>query len=122
MNRNSMIVLSLIAVIAGCAPDCGNDVFREVASPDRKHIATVFERNCGATTDYVRVVMIRDKSDRFDGDDVDEFIFTMQGRHNVDVRWVNANHLVIVRPERTQDIFKNRDSWKGIKITYSPDQ
>jgi hypothetical protein len=63
--------------------------------------------------------MVRDKSARFDGDSVDDFIFTMQGRHDVDVRWETAGRLVIVRPARTQDIFKKLDSWKGIQITYS---
>lgn len=115
-----VIVLNLVVVISGCTMSaCGNNVLRDAISPDGKHIATVFERNCGATTSYVRVVMVRDSASSFDGGSIDDFIFTMQGQYKVDVRWESIGELVIVRAMRSQDIFKNLDSWQGIRVSYS---
>jgi hypothetical protein len=37
---------------------CGNDIYQEVYSPDRQYKVVVFERNCGATTDFSTQVSI----------------------------------------------------------------
>ena len=63
--------------------------------------------------------MVRDSASSFDGGSIDDFIFTMQGQYKVDVRWESIGELVIVRAMRSQDIFKNLDSWQGIRVSYS---
>ena len=106
-------------VTAGCSqPACDNVVLAEVTSPDGKKVASLFERNCGATTDYAQVVTIRDRGSRFDGNDTQDFIFTMQGQQKIEVQWESDSRLVIERPPSAKDIFKELKSWKGVEILY----
>jgi len=99
--------------------DCDNRVIKDLKSPDGKYSATVFERDCGATTSYVTVVSVRDSSSKFKGDRVDDFVFTMKGRPQIDIRWEDGRHLVIKRPTKNDDIFKELRSWKEVRISYT---
>ena len=113
----SLIVFSI--VLTGCiASPCGNVVLQEVVAPEGQHIATLFERNCGATTPFARAVVIRNSNKRFDGDDVDSYVFTMSGRHDIELHWQDARHLVIVRPFIPKDIFKTLGMWSGTQVSY----
>src|SRR3954471_8303525 len=44
---------------------CGEEIFRELPSPDGAYIATSLERNCGATTNYVEHVNLRTANRKF---------------------------------------------------------
>lgn len=120
MMRFALVSLVLSFQISACSEQmCGNEILAEVPSPDEAYVATLFERNCGATAPFVRAVVIREKGDDFDGNDVERFIFTMRGRDNIGISWVGIDHLEIARPERGNDIFKSEPSWLGIRISYS---
>jgi hypothetical protein len=63
-----LLVLGLVAyagIYAALNPDavgrkllCGDEEYRRVLSPDGIRVAIVFERNCGATTDFATGVSI----------------------------------------------------------------
>ena len=117
----SLICMIAYMLVAGCVgSQCGNEVLSEAASPDIKYVATVFERNCGATAPYARVVSIRPVGSEFDGNDMGEYVFTMQGQHDVTVQWTTANRLVIRRPAITGDIFKEVHNWKDVEVVTEP--
>lgn len=116
----SLTALGWAVLAAGCTFECHTEVVREVASPDGAYVATVFERDCGATTDYARIVAVRKKKERFRGDRSDD-VFVIRGREEVDVNWENNRHLVIVRPRRTDAIFKQLASWNEVQVSYRPD-
>lgn len=109
-------------VASGCGHTaCGDEVLTEMASPDGQYIATVFERNCGATTDFSRNVALRQKAASFDGNGTDNVVFVIKGQRDIDMRWLNINHLVIRRSPNRDQIFKEKESWKEIKISYVTD-
>jgi hypothetical protein len=47
-----VVGVALVAISAFLGDMCANEVIREVASPDGKRKAVVFERDCGATTGF----------------------------------------------------------------------
>ena len=118
MTIRLAVAVGLSPFLTGCFFECADKMLREVASPDGAYIATVFERDCGATTDYARIVMIREKGEKFVGDRKKNYVFTIQGKKDVDLQWENGNHLVIARPSGR--IFKEADSWRKVRVSYIP--
>jgi hypothetical protein len=53
------VYLSIAAWIGDGFGTCGTEVVQEVVSPQGHLVAAQYERNCGATTDYVNGVAIR---------------------------------------------------------------
>lgn len=115
--RISLVVL-LVILLASCdASLCGNKLIDEVSSPDGKYIASIFERNCGATTPYIRVVSLRLSGTKFAPEDDDNWVFTIHGRSDVKASWVAAGKLKISY-SGTGDQPTQRGKWKDILVTY----
>ncbi len=74
----------------------------EAVSPDGVLVAHVYERNCGATTDYVTLVNLQKRSFRFDPDD--GVLFATDGAFDVTVRWSGPDTLVISCPTCSRKI------------------
>jgi hypothetical protein len=73
--------------------NCGQSIMLEATSPDGKYIATVFERNCGAVTPFVRVVSIRRRESQFNGDDVRTWVFVTKDQPTIQIRWFGEKQL-----------------------------
>jgi hypothetical protein len=95
--------------------DCGNSVLSSVASPDGGYIATVSERNCGATTPYQRVVSIRHKAERFDGNNKRAWIFEIKDQPSVNLNWSSQRRLTITYSPNTGTIL-NLSRWEDVEI------
>jgi hypothetical protein len=52
----SMLVLA--EYLAGCSDGCGNQVVQSAAAPGRDRRAVVFERDCGATTNFTTQISV----------------------------------------------------------------
>jgi hypothetical protein len=117
-----MLLLAAIALsFSGCASllhsNCENTVKVEVRSPNSKYVATTFERNCGATTDFSTIVDLRESSAKFK--DVDSSVVVVKGQHKLDLVWDgNAKLRIECRDCRAEDIFKHESSWEGIAIDF----
>ncbi len=110
---------TLCVALAGCSgPQCENVVLREITSPDGQRVATLFARNCDATTPYVQAVVVHKKGSNFSGDDPASYVFTMRGQHKVSIQWLAGDHLLVNRPQNTDDIFSEMKEWEGAKISY----
>ena len=96
---------------------CGTKIIQEVSSPDKKYIATLFVKDCGATTSESTHLNIRTISSKLNTDDEDIFIAQL-GDESANVSWLSSNILLVDVPE-TARIFKNLDSFKGCQIKYS---
>lgn len=121
MRTNVRMLLAgfICLIVVGCSgPECGNVILKESISPNGKKVALLFERNCGATTPFVQVVIIRDNGSDFDGNNTEDFIFTMKGQQLIEIQWENAKRLAIIRPLDKNNIFKEQKSWEGIEISY----
>jgi hypothetical protein len=47
-----LVVACLVIAVAGCSDMCANTIVAEKSAPGSQHQAVLFERNCGATTDF----------------------------------------------------------------------
>lgn len=113
-----ILFIFFISTVVSCSSECGNEILKQEISPGKSFVATLFERNCGATTSFSQVVILSMADDEFNGDQVENYIFSMVGNYNIDLKWKNNTQLVISRPNIDKDIFKNESLWNGITIIY----
>jgi hypothetical protein len=114
------LVASFLLSTEACSDLCGNRVIETVLAPEGKTKALVFERDCGATTDFSTHVSILDGSEalpRTAGN-----VFTADGDHGaatmtVRVHWVSPNHLVVSFPARAR-VFRQQAEVSGVRISY----
>lgn len=111
------VPLFIALLVAGCDAPCSNRFLHESASPDGKYVASIFERNCGATTPYVRVVSLREVSSKFDPARNEDWVFTVHGRANIRLTWVDKSELKI-SSSFTGDAPTHRAKWRDVKIIY----
>jgi hypothetical protein len=98
MLRVPGIVASLmaLALLSSC-DDCEDSVVSEARNPSTGYVATFLERNCGATTDYVSHVVLRESgSDLSDADDV----LVLDYQQSLTLTWTNPRELLIERIPR----------------------
>lgn len=116
--RSSVFVF--VVCILGCSVDCGNEVIRSIKSIDGRYTATFFQRNCGATTDYSRIVSLSETTSTFDPDSSESYVFSMKGTTEVALSWTQENILYIETEVPQDKIFIKLKKWKDIDIKYSP--
>jgi hypothetical protein len=95
--------------------DCGNRILKEVPSPDGAYVATLFERNCGATTSYYRVVSLRSAGSKFEPEIKDDWIVQVEQQPDILLKWGDARHLSI-RSDWSDESPSPRASWRDVTI------
>jgi hypothetical protein len=112
------LILSVLLMI-GCdfslLGSCEDTILSDVASPGGRYVATVFERGCGATTDFSTLVSLRASGEKFDLDD-QGWILSISGRHPVTLAWSADNELVVHYPRA--ETFTKELTWKDVVIVY----
>lgn len=120
MTRPVLIGLLGIAGLSGCDNglfgDCADAVKARARSPDGQYVATVFERDCGATTDFSTHVELRN-TDELLTSSKHVSILTIAGRVTVDVKWRTDRTLLVLFPKA--NIFAKLDSWQDVDIIYN---
>ena len=112
------VLVVLIIYLCYLARDfpCENITEKEVLSLDGRYIATLFERNCGATTDFVTIVSIRDKDKAF-RPETDSRVLVIEGSSLVDMHWVSQNTLTL--KYNAHEPFLKNERWGDISIEHS---
>ena len=129
----AVIVASVSALAVGghfllsmLAPPCANDVLLEAASPDRKLKAVVFQRDCGATTDFSTQVVLLSPSSKPTDSAASFFISDSNhgiaprgagGGPNVQVFWVTYGHLVVSHHQSAR-IFRAEQKVGAVEVRY----
>ena len=111
------ILFILVFVLTSCFGSlCSDKIVKKLNSPDGKHVATAFIRDCGATTDFSPQVSLLRKVDTRMNSPKNIFI----GNHSqfIDIYWESDSVLVIVYNCSEEDIFKKSKNEFGIKIKY----
>ena len=105
---------------------CGNEVIATHPSPDGRFNVLVFERDCGATTDFSTQVTLLHEGQNLRNESGNLFIVdTDHGRAApgprggpwVDVRWVGHDSLLI-QFDSAARIFHQTPVIDGINVTY----
>jgi len=122
-------MLSVVgAAIAGrnLAGDCENEILTELPSPDGRLIAVVFERDCGATTDFSTQVSVLPKASRLPDQGGNVFVADTNhgavppgpgGGPEVEVIWSDRATLMI-RHRSEARVFKSERRVKGVTVVY----
>lgn len=114
----TLLIFLLVILLTSCdAGLCGNELIDEIASPDGKYVASIFERDCGATTPYIRVVSLRLSDTKFAPEDDDNWVFTIHDRSDVKVSWVAVGQLKISY-SATSDQPTQREKWRDVLVSY----
>jgi hypothetical protein len=85
------LICYLISLLS-CSP-CSDTPKSKAVSADGQLAANVYERNCGATTDFSSMVNVQKASDKFDGDE--GRLFVANGRYDISVTWIGPRVLLI---------------------------
>lgn len=120
--RKICLYLIIFLDIAGCRfyrdTPCQDTIKSQTYSLGREYVATVYERDCGATTDYSGIVNLQLGTAKFSADK--NVVFVVKGQKNVSVMWSEINHLEIVCVGcHSNDIFKQEPRWQSIEISYT---
>jgi hypothetical protein len=110
----------LLFVSCDITGGCENTVLTEAPSPDGRLVATVFGRDCGATTATNTQICLRSRSVPFGKKEAESF-FVVEGQGDVKVFWVDAKTVAMSFPVSMR-VFHQDKSCKGINIQYSEDK
>jgi hypothetical protein len=97
---------------------CGNEVFQEALAPNGNLKAVLFQRDCGATTDFstqISLVSISEEQPIESGN-----VFIMEGHpkdKNIEITWLNPTELLIRHTAGLQ-ANKQETLLNGVTITY----
>jgi len=96
---------------------CSDTVISTIESPDHRYTATIYERDCGATTDFVTNVNLQPKyTGPFDPEKGTR-ILTQESRHEVKATWPANDSLELTYP--FIDIFTQEPVWKDVKVNHA---
>jgi len=98
--------------------ECGNEVLQDGTSTDGQLVATVFERGCGATSPYTRVVSIRPSGARFDGANREEWVFVIQGQPDIRLAWASPERLIVKYGGGGGHVVRQTVIWNGVAVSY----
>jgi hypothetical protein len=129
MNLKRSLMLTLIIAVGGTgtacvslAGDCNNEIRRELASPNGKMKAVVFQRDCGATVGFNTQVSVLPSGSKLPNDGGNVFVAD-GGQGNapsgpfVAVSWINDTELLVTYDKQTR-VFHNESSVGNIRVRY----
>lgn len=88
---------------------CGNEINLELMSPDKKHKAIIFQRDCGATTGFSTQVSIIKSIEELPNKSGN--VLTSDGHPNDNgykLKWLNAENLLISNAHNNRIYFKEK--------------
>lgn len=117
--RAIFLLISLPGALACREPnlfgECGDTIKAEVSSPDGRYVAAVFERNCGATTDYSTLVTLRETSQPF-APKKQGWVLALSGQVDVTLAW-SSDRVIRVGAEGGE-VFRKEPTWRDVRISY----
>lgn len=103
----------------GCVPmfECADTIKATSVSPDGFYAATLFERDCGATTNFNLQVKLQKKDENSDRDS--DVLFVIEGRPDVKLTWNSDRHLKIEYSMLPSSrVFRSTKEWDDVTIEY----
>jgi hypothetical protein len=116
-NSLSLVLVCSLIWLMSCSP-CNDTPKSKATSGDGRLVANVYERNCGATTDFSSMVNVQSTSDKFRADE--ELLFVVKGRHDVSATWAGPKTLLITCPScDRKNVFREVVVLGNIDVRYS---
>ncbi len=96
---------------------CSDTVVSTAQSLDKRYLAIIVDRDCGATTSYAQHVLLKETSTNNEIVDAST-VSVIQGQGIKQLVW-RDNHTLIVEFDHTDSKFFHKDiKWKDITILY----
>jgi hypothetical protein len=115
----SAILIPAVLCLYGCGL-CQEEILQQLPNAGGTTVATLYVRDCGATTDFASMVHLRFSSRSFDGSDASGIVMDAKGRHQVELRWQpDASLLIRCTSCKPKDILTQKTNWYGIHIDYA---
>lgn len=120
------VLLAFMAVSSvGCSDTCADDIVSRVTSPDGRHVAVLFQRDCGATTGFSTQISIVDVGSKPVGggnvfvadDDHGSARAGAWGGPWAEARWLQNDRL-IVRYASKSRLFRTEAVVSGVRVIY----
>lgn len=123
--KKSITTLVGLLFLAGCSDDCNTTPVKISKAPDGLHTAVIFQRDCGATTDFSTQISVLGDGYSLSGSgnafvaDADHGTATTGdwGGPWAEIEWVTSDHLV-VRYAQNSRIFEQDEQVSGVRISY----
>ena len=118
-RRNSAFLTLVFSVawLLSCSP-CSDTPRSKTVSADGRLVANVFERNCGATTDFSSMVNVQSSSDKFLADE--GLVFVAKGRYDLSVAWTGPKTLFITCVSCSRkNVFREVVALGDVDVKYS---
>jgi hypothetical protein len=105
---------------------CGNRIAQEIPSPDGRWKAVIYERDCGATTDFSTQISIVKRQDDVGDENGNVFIADSDdgsvpvsglGVLAVDVTWTPSGTLTVHYPQKAR-VFRKESHAAGVSVSY----
>jgi hypothetical protein len=97
---------------------CDNEIFYEALSPGGRFKVIIFQRDCGATTDFSTQISLLPSDAALPNEGGNIFVVKGHPRdRNIEIAWMNSTELVI-KHTTGLDPYKKEIARKGIRVTY----
>jgi hypothetical protein len=112
----------LAAGLVGCADGCENTPIQTVAAPSGHQKAVLFERNCGATTDFTTQISLVEGGAKASGKGN---VFIADGGLKAaswggpwaEVSWLSPGRL-LVKYDASARVFEQHENVDGVRISF----
>jgi hypothetical protein len=122
-GSRAALAISLL-LLTGCLNPCGNRILSDVPSPNATKHAVIFERDCGATTDFSTQLSILSEREQLDNKGGNTFVAdSNHGRAHsvyVNVKWSGEDRLTVIYPAAVR-VFHNEQRVNGVTVVFRPD-
>jgi hypothetical protein len=122
--HRSIIILGTVVALSiaarGCLDPCGNKVLVETPSPGNEKRAVLFQRDCGATTDFSIHLSVLNRSEALPRSAGNVFVADADhGKVAMDVhtRWESSDHLIVDFPAPAR-VLQKRERANGVRVSY----
>ena len=122
-----LIPATALLALTACSDTCANTLVTRVESPDDRHSAVMFQRDCGAATGFSTQISVLSAGDKVAGggnafradDDHGAAVAGAWGGPWAETRWLSKENLLIRYAGRSR-VFEQDDQVSGIRISYEP--
>lgn len=116
------VILLLTRMFFDSLFPCGDTVLSNIKSPDGLYSATLYERNCGATTGFSTLITVSNAGQMATPDDDDHVVFIASVPPVLRLRWESSTVLSIASPDGApipaREIFRQQKNWNRVQILY----
>lgn len=109
-----LVLAGVMTFFSAIEPACNVTELWSIPSPNGQLVSSVLQKDCGATTGFVRMVALRHAGEAVGGDDA-QTVLTIDRSEQLELQWESDTKLLI-RVGPSARVFKRSPSWGNVAI------